>query len=199
MHKYITQNRNGYTLVILAFAIFVLSLGLTLAVPIWQTQIQRELEEELIFRGKQYVEAVRIYQLKNPGKFPESIEELVEDNFLRRPYSDPMTAHGEWNIILNYQTSPAPSSSPAPTRTRRPGVRTEAQSGGNAPQKILIAPLQALVAIKNPQIIGVVSSSTQESKRIYNDQISYDKWLFYYGQDPEKLPEIIYYGQENQE
>ena len=193
MRKYAIQKKNGYTLVILAFAMFVLSLGLMLAVPIWQTQIQRELEAELIFRGKQYVEAVRLYQLKNPGKFPSNLEELVEENFLRRPFPDPMTAHGEWNIILNYQTVPTT------TTTRRPGVQTTAQSGGGAPQKILIAPLRALGSIKNPQIIGVASSSTQDSKKIYLDQTTYDKWLFYYGQDPEKLPEIIYYGQESQE
>jgi hypothetical protein len=40
----------------------------------------------------------------------------------------------------------------------------------------------------------VVSSSTKKSIRIYNDQESYDKWLFFYGQDPEKMPEIVYYG-----
>ena len=192
MRKHTIHKKNGYTLVILAFAIFVLSLGLMLAVPIWQTQIQRELEAELIFRGKQYVEAVRLYQLKNPGKFPSNLDELVEENFLRRPFPDPMTTHGEWNLILNYQ------SAPTVTTTRRPGVQTE-QPGSGAPQKIMIAPLSALGSLKDPQIIGVASSSTQESKKIYLDQTTYDKWLFYYGQDPEKLPEIIYYGQESKE
>jgi hypothetical protein len=32
--------------------------------------------------------------------------------------------------------------------------------------------------------------------KIYNDQETYDKWLFYYGQDPKKLPKIIRYGEE---
>ena len=40
------QRRNGYTLLIVMFAIFLLMLGLMIAVPVWQTQILRELEEE---------------------------------------------------------------------------------------------------------------------------------------------------------
>jgi hypothetical protein len=44
-------------------------------------------------------------------------------------------------------------------------------------------------------IIGVVSSSPDKSIKIYFDQETYDKWLFYYGFDPEKMPEIIYYGE----
>jgi hypothetical protein len=62
-------------------------------------------------------------------------------------------------------------------------------------QSILVAPKSALSSIRNVQILGVVSSSTKKSFRIYNDQESYDKWLFFYGQDPKQPPEIVYYGQ----
>jgi len=48
----------GYILLLLLVAIFVLSLGLLVAVPVLETQLQREKEEELIFRGKQYLEAI---------------------------------------------------------------------------------------------------------------------------------------------
>ena len=72
-----TGRERGYTLLIVMFAIFLLTLGLMLAMPVWQTQIQRELEEELIFRGRQYVEAVRLFQIKNPGTFPASFDGRV--------------------------------------------------------------------------------------------------------------------------
>ena len=62
-------------------------------------------------------------------------------------------------------------------------------------QKILVAPQSVLSSINNAQIIGVVSSSSKKSIKIYINQDSYDKWLFFYGQDPEKMPEIIYYGE----
>ena len=166
-------------LIILMMAVFVMSIGLLLAVPVWETQIQREKEEELIFRGKQYVEAVRLYQLKNPGTFPESFDELIEERCLRKLFSDPMTDEGEWNVIL-------PSS----------GV---ARAKKGAPQKILVVPFGVFPSIENPRIIGVVSSSTKKSIKIYQGQESYDTWLFYYGQDPEKMPEIEYYGKEEKD
>lgn len=175
--------RKGYTIIILMIAVSVLSIGLLVAIPVWHTQIQREKEEELIFRGKQHVEAIRIYQMKNPGSFPKSIDELVEKKCLRKLYKDPMTEHGEWNVIL---------------LTGRVARRRQ-QQRQRSPQRVLVAPLKVLSSIDNPRIIGVVSSSTKKSIKIYFDQDTYDKWLFFYGQDPKKLPEIIYYGQREKD
>jgi len=188
----------GYTLIIVLFILFFLSFSLMVAVPVWKTQIQREAEVELIFRGKQYVEAIRVFQTKFPGRFPENFDELLEEKCLRRPFTDPMTEHGEWNVILLY-----PQAQQRPTRQarrRRGSPQTQTQPAApSAPQKVLIAPLAVIGSIDNAQIIGVVSTSTELSKMVYNDQTSYDQWLFYYGQDPEKLPEIIYYGQDKEE
>lgn len=210
------RRQNGYTLLILLFAVSIVSIGLIVAVPVWQTQIQREKEEELIFRGNQYVEAVRLYQQKKPGVFPSTLEELVEEKCLRRLYKDPMTSHGEWNVILPYQRgAPArprqPSRSPLSrsqrtTQRQRGRIPQEGSSragqtgGGSAPifQKIYIVPLSALTSVNNPQIIGVVSSSDKSSFKIYQDSESYDKWLFFYGMDPGNMPEIVYYGQEEE-
>lgn len=185
-------------LLILVFIVFLISIGLMVAVPVWQTQVKREMEEELIFRGNQFVEAIRVFQTKKPGTFPKNFEELIEEKCLRRLYKDPMTANGEWNIIMSVQEGPT-----GPVRRRRrqqTANRREGGSGeGGGVQKVLIAPFSVLSSIKNPQIIGVVSSSTSNSIKIYNDQTSYDKWLFYYGYDEKKLPEIIMYGQEEEE
>ncbi len=196
---------SGYILILLMFMVTVLALGLMVAVPVWETQLRREKEEELIFRGKQYVEAVRIFQMKNPGRFPKNLDELVKEKCLRRPFRDPMTPEGHWNLVL-YQESMAagpgrlsrgPSMpSERPSRRPAPGMQPGAQpSAGFSVQKVMIAPQSALPSIQNPQILGVVSSSTRKSVRIYNDQESYDRWLFFYGQDGKNLPEIVYYGQ----
>jgi len=161
--------------IMLLILIATLNIGLMVAVPLWQTQMQREKEEELIFRGQQYVEAIRVYQLKHPGLFPSSIEVLIKERCLRREFKDPMTADGEWNLILATG-------------------RSSPQGGGG--QQVMVAPPEALSSIVNPQIIGVVSRSTKKSIRIYNDQDSYDQWLFYYGQAAGKKPQIVYWGQE---
>lgn len=200
------------------FAIFLLMLGLMVAVPVWQTQIQRELEEELIFRGEQYVEAVRLYQTKNPGQFPSNFEDLLEERFIRRLYRDPMTENGEWNVILLDQRGGGGAPGQRTAGSQR-GARQRGRSGASQqgasdtqqrgragqqqaaapPQRILIAPQSVLDTIENASIIGVVSSSDRESIRIHNEQTSYDKWLFFYGQDPEKMPEIVHYGQEEKD
>lgn len=199
----------GYALLILLFAITIMSLGLTVAVPVYETQMRRELEAELIFRGNQYVEGVRIFQLKNPGAFPKKLDELIEKKCLRRLYRDPMTEDGRWNIILQMESFGGPGrggpGGPQPGSLmpggRGPGEGPMGSQAGLSPgaggsaQKVMVAPVSALSSIQNPRIIGVVSSSPRKSILIYNDQESYDKWLFFFGQDPKSMPEIVYYGQ----
>jgi type II secretory pathway pseudopilin PulG len=159
----------------LMMAVFVITLGLLIASPVWQTQLQREKEEELIFRGKQYAEAVRIYVQKNPGRYPTSLKELLDKKCIRKLYKDPLGPDGQWNVIL--------TSGKAPT-------------GRETVQEVMVAPERVIPAIKNPQILGVVSTSTNKSVKIYNDQESHDKWLFFFGQDPKKPPKIVYYGEK---
>lgn len=178
------NDRAGYSLVILMLALFVLAIGLLIAVPVWTTQIQREKEEELIFRGKQYVEAVRLYLAKNPATFPKSIDDLVRGRFLRRAYKDPMTRDGKWDLVLIYGAGVP----------RRPGQPAVAARPGARVSQVLVVPQDNLSAVDNPRLLGVVSSSTKKSFRIYNEGESYDQWLFFYGADPSAKPEIIYFG-----
>ncbi len=193
---------DGYTILILMFLVFVMSIGLMIAVPVWQTQIQREKEEELIFRGKQYVEAIRLFQRKKPGAFPREFKELMEEKCLRKLFKDPMSPNGKWNLILLSQRlaskrSRQPARTPRGSRGRGQTTTANRNVGrAFAVQRVLIVPQAALSAVDNPQIIGVVSASTQKSFKIYHNQKSYDKWLFFYGQDPTKMPEIVYYGQK---
>lgn len=160
------------------FAVFLIGLSFLIALPVWQTEQRREKEEELIFRGRQYVEAVRLYAQKNPGRLPSSFKDLVDKKCIRRLYRDPLGPNGEWNVIL------------------RP-LQDQAAGGGATVSEVLVAPERVLPALKNAQILGVVSSSTNQSVKIYNEQESHDKWLFFYGQDPKKPPKIVYYGEKD--
>jgi type II secretory pathway pseudopilin PulG len=175
----VKRGSRGYVLIILTMVVFILALGLTVAVPVLETELRREKEEELIFRGRQYVEAVRLYQAKNPGRFPTSLKELSDKGFLRKLYPDPMTASGEWDIVLD------------------PGGQAGDEAGGA--RQVLVAPLAALGSVQNPIVLGVVSSSTKMSIRLYEDQDRYDRWLFYYGHDPASQPKIVHLGQEETE
>lgn len=171
--------RRGAALIMLLLILSVMAVGLLAAVPLWQTQMQREKEAELIFRGRQIVEAVRVYAARYPGQYPESLEELYEKRCLRRLYADPMTPGGEWNLLL------------------LPG---DAGTGtGGSAQRVLLVPEKRISAVQAPRLIGVVSSSTKTSFKIFNRASSYDRWLFYYGQDPEQQTQVIRVGGDGED
>ncbi|MCP2519302.1 type II secretion system GspH family protein [SCandidatus Aminicenantes bacterium Aminicenantia_JdfR_composite] len=177
------MKNKGYALIALMILISVMSILLLTAVPVWQTIVQREKEEELIFRGKQYVEAIRLYQLKHPGAFPRSLEELYKEKCIRKLYRDPMTDHGKWYVIL------------LSSRISGVGIRGRLFRGrGYKFNEVILVPEEQLDSIEFPQIIGVASRSSKKSIKIYLNQDQYDKWLFFYGQDPKRMPRIIYYG-----
>ena len=79
----------------LLVALAVMSLMLSMALPVWHHAAQREREAELIFRGEQYARAIMLYQRQTPGAYSPA----VEGRFLRRAYRDPLTAAGEFRLI----------------------------------------------------------------------------------------------------
>src|SRR5215468_1733863 len=83
----------GFSLSALIFFLAAASIFIAAAVPAYQMQAKREMEEELIFRGEEYMRAIQKYQ-RRFGVFPASVEQLVNTNqlrFLRKPYVDPVT------------------------------------------------------------------------------------------------------------
>jgi hypothetical protein len=134
-------------------------------------------------------------------RIPENPRELVEE--VPAVLWDPMTEEGKWNVVLLPQSNLPGSSRRRPaggpaTRMEESQARGGEQGQGFGGASVLVAPESALPSIRNAQILGVVSSSTKKSIRIYNQQESYDRWLFFYGQDPKQMPEIEYYGQSRQ-
>jgi type II secretory pathway pseudopilin PulG len=105
----------------------VMAVFLTVAVQSASFQAQREKEEELIFRGQQAVEAIRLFRARN-GRFPLTLDELVKakPRVLRKPWVDPMTGKPDWlPVYLGEEGgtvvggSPAPTPPPAPRPTGR--------------------------------------------------------------------------------
>jgi len=92
----------GYNLVVLAVTITVMNILVAKALPMWSHQIQREKEAELIFRGLQYAEAIRLFEVNN-GRLPTKLEELIADGqrrFIRQLWTNPMSDDGEWGLIF---------------------------------------------------------------------------------------------------
>src|SRR5262245_62860623 len=95
-----SSGESGYILIGIVIILVILGVALVAAVPLWQKAVQREREQELIFRGYQYMQAIERYQRKYPGAYPPTIELLVEQKFLRKAYKDPFGGEkGEWNLL----------------------------------------------------------------------------------------------------
>ncbi len=117
----------GYAMAALLVAIAVMGVAMTVALPAWRQQTQREKEEELIFRGRQYVRAVQLFQRKYAAAYPPDVDLLVRLKFLRKKYTDPMVKDGEFEIL--YQGSPMAVTVPVQGRGGAQAAPTPGASG----------------------------------------------------------------------
>jgi len=100
----------------------VMAIMLGAAVQQWSTIQRRENEDELIFRGKQYVKAIQRYQAEHGGALPTSLEILVKPGprrlrYIRKLFRDPMVPDGKWGILLAHPSGKGyiNPNAPAPT------------------------------------------------------------------------------------
>lgn len=98
-HSAFRPSSRGFTYIALLAAIVIIGISLSAAGKYWQNVLMREKEEELLFRGNQYRQAIeRYYFAKAPNAFPQNIEALLKDDrfptakrHLRQQYKDPIT------------------------------------------------------------------------------------------------------------
>jgi len=86
------RGERGFTLVLLIGILTVMGIALAAAIPHWVAIEQRERESELISRGFQFAEAIRVFQQRF-GRLPNRLQELVEvkPRSIRQLWKDPMT------------------------------------------------------------------------------------------------------------
>jgi len=98
----------GFILVMLLVFITSMGIFLTMALPRVATEVQRDQEAELIYRGESIARAIRLYKAKTGG-YPLSLEDLtkVRPRVIRKLYLYPMTRQGphegEWDLITAVQ------------------------------------------------------------------------------------------------
>jgi type II secretory pathway pseudopilin PulG len=150
----------GYSLVMLIMAVAVLNIMIAAALPKWSEMIKRDKEEELISRGWQYAEAIRVFQ-RRFQRYPVKLDELIKakPRCIRQLWKDPMTASGEWAPILLFQGSPV----------HVPGTPEMTPAQGldpNQPQ------------VTTGPIVGVRSRSPSKSLLVFFGHERYDEWEF---------------------
>ena len=173
----------GFTRVGVIIVFTVMTLLLSVAMPIWSKMIQREKEEELIFRGLQYAEAIRVFQLRN-GRYPLRLEELitVRPRSIRQLWKDPMTEGGEWGLVY---AQVDPGRRQGRRGRRRPGVAPQQQPqtfGGAGPRPLggeqPSATQQGRPARAVAPIMGVHSMSHEDALKTYFGASKHSQWLF---------------------
>ena len=185
----------GYNLVVLMIAITVMTALLAAMLPMVSQEIRRDKEEELVFRGLQYAEAIRIFQIRYQ-RLPNKLSELVEvkPRSIRQLWKDPMTDDGKWGII--YQNNdlqplnpppngqlpppgqrPVPGQTPAPGQTPKPGQTPGTGDPQTSDTTGLDVPKAGDVVAIGP-ITGVYSKSHRKSILIFNGREHYDEWRF---------------------
>jgi type II secretory pathway pseudopilin PulG len=193
----------GYAMVALLVAMSIMSVMLTVAMPVWHQLSQREKEAELIFRGQQYARAIGMFQRRaGPGALPPNLDILVEQKFLRRKFKDPITGE-DFQPLISGQ--PIPGTTPPPggagaapgnasggrgataaSATPTPSSATPAPSGIGQGSASAFGPPRAAGQTPGTAgatgavggIQGVVSKSKAKSIRLYNGRNFYNEWSF---------------------
>ena len=179
------NGEKGFTLVTLVVLIAVMNILLAVLIPIWSQRMQREKEHELIFRGLQYAEAIRVFH-ERFGRYPVRLQELldVKPRSIRRLWKDPMSKDGQWALIYAGAAMPGSNGRPGdqggqpPPQTGNTGGQIYPQSGQNG-QAGTGGQSQGNGEGAAPQpILGVHSKSTGHSLVSFFGKREYDQWLF---------------------
>jgi type II secretory pathway pseudopilin PulG len=173
MHLRGQHGQDGYAMAALLVALAVMSVLMSAVLPTWRHQAQREKEAELIFRGEQYVRAISLFERRNgPGARPPNVDVLVQQRYLRKKYTDPMTEDGEFQLLFAGVNPPAGAPD---TRTGKvpppPPSAFPAGRGGGGLFGVASKSREIAIRIYPPpgrQVPGVQSG---EGRR-------YNEWLF---------------------
>ena len=161
----------------LLVSLAVIGVIMGMAMPVWRTVVQREREEELIFRGRQYARAIQLFQRKYANAYPANVDLLVEQRFLRKKYKDPVSKDGEFEVL--YQGTLAQRAAAQAGR----GGASLPTLGGAGQRGATSGPLGGSTfgtQVAGPQggVVGVASKNKSKSIRVYDGRTTYSEWQF---------------------
>ena len=174
------ESEAGYNLVALAILITVMNIAVAAALPYWSGWAQRQKEEELIFRGLQYAEAIRLFRVRQ-GRLPTALEELVEvqPRAIRQLWPNPMDEEGRWGLLMQGGPSNA-----GQRGNQSAGAQPATNAGAAA-----AAGGGSMTAVPPPNeeegegpvvgpILGVYNATPGPSMRVFNGQQDVGDWYF---------------------
>src|SRR6188508_3593242 len=93
-----SKTQGGFSLLELMISMYILIILLSVAIPTYQRSVQHARETVLKENLWQMRRAIDQYNT-DKGRLPESIESLVEAQYLREMPIDPITEKAEWDEI----------------------------------------------------------------------------------------------------
>jgi len=96
------KSEEGFALLFVFLMAAMVAIALYTEMPRVLFEAERAKEQLLIDRGNEYRRAIKVYVLKNQGRYPPTIDALLNTNdvhFLRKKFVDPMTGKDEWRLI----------------------------------------------------------------------------------------------------
>ena len=103
------RQQTGFTYLALLFAVAFAGIAMAATGILWSVERQRLREQELLFVGNQFREAISHYYASSPGmekEYPRTLNDLIEDRrflgvkrHLRKIYPDPLTGKPTWGMI----------------------------------------------------------------------------------------------------
>jgi type II secretory pathway pseudopilin PulG len=165
----------------------VMTIIMTVALPVLTTEQQRERETELVFRGQQYARAISLFQRKYGNALPPNLDVLLNERFLRKKYKDPITGDDfqllgpgspELALALNAAPATGQQSGNQPGRgTQAPPPTFGMNQTGRGSQGGTFGP-SSQPGQAPGGIIGVASKSPKTSLRLYDGHDKYNEWVF---------------------
>jgi type II secretory pathway pseudopilin PulG len=177
----------------LLVAMSIMAIMMTVVMPVWKQAARREKEEELVFRGLQYVHAIGLFQRKFANAYPPTIDVLVEQRFLRKKFKDPIT-NEDFVVLPVGQSTPGTSQQGQRGQsgaTGATGGRGQTGTFGTPPTPQPAtgrgtSPIGAGIGGSTGAggttagISGVTSKSKDQSIRLYKGRSHYNEWIFVY-------------------
>ena len=172
------RSESGYTLVAAVVLVTVVTVLVAAALPSWSHAIQRDKEEELIFRGLQYAEAIRVFQTRF-GRYPVRLDELIKVNprCIRQLWKDPMTKEGEWGLVYAQGAGGSPAPGARQGRVAPDQPQAGPVAGGSAPSQLGGRGGRRSATAAGP-ILGVHSKSSETAIKQFAGGAAHSDWLF---------------------
>ena len=99
IQKIRSRVEGGFSLLELMIAMFILVILLSVALPTYQRSVQHAKETVLKENLWQMRKAIDQYA-SDKGKYPQSLNDLVEGKYLREMPVDPMLEKAEWKEVM---------------------------------------------------------------------------------------------------